>query len=74
LAIAVCTVALSALLYYIDAQRKKVVIMYDLDDDIVVRFKKFAQEFDNIATANRIWNVDIEKLTEDGSTMQARLL
>jgi hypothetical protein len=65
LGLAVCTIALSIFLYFIDAQRKVVSIFYDLDDDVVLRFKKFAQEFDNIAAADRIWNVDLGGLTDD---------
>ena len=65
LALAVCTVVLSALLSRIDAQRKTVVIMYDLHDGVVELFKKFAQEFDTIVTANRIWNIDTSGRTSD---------
>jgi uncharacterized protein DUF4236 len=65
LALAVCTAALSAFVSHVDAQRKTVVIMYDLHDAVVELFKKFAQEFDYIATANRIWNIDTSGRTGD---------
>jgi hypothetical protein len=64
-ALTALTVALSLILSRIDKQRKTVVIMYDLDDQVVVPFKMFAQEFDKLATASRIWNIDTAGRTGD---------
>jgi Protein of unknown function (DUF4236) len=65
LAFAAVTVALSAFLSRIDGQRKTIVIMYDLDDHVIAPFKTFAQEFDQLATASRIWNIDTAGRTDD---------
>jgi Protein of unknown function (DUF4236) len=65
LGLAAATVALSAFLSRIDEQRKTVVIMYDLDDQVVAPFQTFAQEFDKLATASRIWNIDTAGRTDD---------
>ena len=65
LAMIVCTAALSILLAYIDVQRKTVVIMYDLSDDVLGPLKAFAQEFDNVALAARIWNIDTAGVSND---------
>jgi hypothetical protein len=65
LGLAAVTVALSAFLSRVDEQRKTVVIMYDLDDHVVAPFQTFAQEFDKLATASRIWNVETAGRTDD---------
>jgi hypothetical protein len=65
LALAAITVALSAFLSRIDEQRKTVVIMYDLDDQVVAPFQTFAQEFDKLATASQIWNIDTAGRIDD---------
>jgi hypothetical protein len=65
LIVAFSTIILSTLLHHIDTQRKTVVIMYDLDDDVVAPLKTFAQEFDNVASAQRIWNIDTAGRTDD---------
>jgi hypothetical protein len=41
----------------LDAQRRTVVIMYDLDEESISRFKHFVEEFDAL-TSRRIWNID----------------
>jgi hypothetical protein len=54
----ICTAILTALVAYLDVQRKTVVIVYDLNDDIVLSLQQFANEFDKVASASRIWNID----------------
>ena len=58
LALILCTTALSALVAYLDVQRKTVVILYDLHEDIVSSLETFANEFDKVASASRVWNID----------------
>jgi hypothetical protein len=65
LALVICTAVLSILLAYVDIQRKTVVIMYDLNDDVISSLNKFAQEFDKIASARAVWNVDTAGRTYD---------
>jgi hypothetical protein len=65
LGLAAVTVVLTAFLSRIDKQRKTVVIMYDLDDQVVLPFQTFAQEFDKLATASRIWNIETAGGTDD---------
>jgi Protein of unknown function (DUF4236) len=65
LALILCTTALSALVAYLDVQRKTVVILYDLNDDIVSSLQTFANEFDKVASASRIWNIDSAGRTSD---------
>jgi uncharacterized protein len=57
-ALLICTAILTALVSYLDVQRKTVVIVYDLNDDIVLSLQRFANEFDKVASASRIWNID----------------
>src|SRR5262249_38740298 len=54
---------LSAFLAYYDKQRKTVVIMYDLDEDAIAPFRRFAEAFDELRAANRIWNIDTAEYT-----------
>jgi hypothetical protein len=65
LALILCTTALSALVAYLDAQRKTVVILYDLNVHIVSSLQTFASEFDKVASASRIWNIDSAGRTSD---------
>ena len=58
LALILCTTALSALVAYLDVQRKTVVILYDLHEDIVSSLETFANEFDKVVSASRVWNID----------------
>lgn len=48
-----------------DQGRKSSVIMYDLDEHSVAVFKRFAEEFEKVANANYIWNIDTAQLTSD---------
>ena len=57
LALILCTTALSALVAYLDVQRKTVVILHDLNEHIVSSLQTFANEFDKVASASRIWNI-----------------
>jgi hypothetical protein len=65
LAMIVCTAVLCILLAFVDTQRKTVVIMYDLNDDVIGPLKTFSREFDNLASATRIWNIDTAGRTND---------
>jgi Protein of unknown function (DUF4236)/Putative peptidoglycan binding domain len=65
LVLTLCTMALSALVAYLDVQRKTVVILYDLNEDIVSSLQRFANEFDRVASASRIWNIDSAARTSD---------
>lgn len=57
--------AFSAFLAYYDKQRKTVVIMYDLDNNAAHLFRRFAEEFEKLGSARRIWNVDSAQDTVD---------
>ena len=68
LALILCTTALSALVAYLDVQRKTVVIiydLYDLNEHIISSLQTFANEFDKVASASRIWNIDSASRTFD---------
>jgi hypothetical protein len=47
------------------AERKTVVVLYDLDEEIASVFKAFADEFDKAALASSIWNIDSAGRTLD---------
>jgi hypothetical protein len=64
-ALAIITLAASALFAYRDVQRKAVVVMYDLDNDTVEAFKAFAEEFEKIGLAQRIRHIDTMDRTSD---------
>jgi hypothetical protein len=65
LALAILALVATAIAARWDAQRKMVVIMYDLDDNIIAPFKAFSEEFDRLARAGRIWNIDTAGRTGD---------
>ncbi|MGE3781964.1 MAG: DUF4236 domain-containing protein, partial [Alphaproteobacteria bacterium] len=65
LAALVLTLCISLLFYFGDLRRKTVVIMYDLDDGIVKLLELFSQQFDEIASAKKIWNIDAAGRTTD---------
>ena len=65
LALILCTMALSALVAYLDVQRKTVVIIYDLNEHIISSLQTFANESDKVASASRIWNIDSAGRTFD---------
>lgn len=65
LVLILCTMALSALVAYLDVQRKTVVILYDLNEEIVSSLQTFANEFDKVASASTIWNIDSAGRTFD---------
>jgi hypothetical protein len=64
-ALAIITLAASALFAYRDVQRKAVVVMYDLDNDTVQAFEAFADEFDKVGLAQRIRHIDTMDRTSD---------
>jgi hypothetical protein len=64
-ALAVITLAASALFAYRDVQRKAVVVMYDLDNDTFEAFKAFAEEFDKLGLSQRIRHMDTMDRTSD---------
>jgi hypothetical protein len=65
LALILCTIVLTSLVAYMDVQRKTVVILYDLNENIVSSLQTFAIEFDKVASASRIWNIDTAGRTFD---------
>ena len=48
-----------------DQSRRCVVVMYDLGDDAVAKLKAFSDEFEKVASASRIWNVETSATTDD---------
>lgn len=60
-----CTAVLSVLIAFLDIQRKTVVLLYDLAEDVVSALQAFASEFDKVASASRIWNIDTAGRTHD---------
>ena len=58
LALILCTIVLTSLVAYMDVQRKTVVILYDLDENIVSSLQTFA-------SASRMWNIDTAGRTFD---------
>lgn len=48
-----------------DQARRAVVIMYDLQDDAASAFKEFCDEFDIVATAQRVWNIETAGRTDE---------
>lgn len=58
------TVVVCVLFSTLDAQRRTVVIMYDLDEESVSRFKHFVEAFDEL-TSRRIWNIDASGAVAD---------
>jgi hypothetical protein len=58
-------VTLSVFLAFYDRRRKTVVIMYDLDEDAVVPFRKLVEEFETLRAAMRIWNIKSAEYTDD---------
>jgi hypothetical protein len=65
LALAILMVIVAAFAARWDAQRKTVVIMYDLDENVIAPFKAFSEEFDKLVRAERIWNIDTAGRTGD---------
>ncbi len=63
--IAGLTVVGSAILSRWDASRKTVVLMYDMDEHAESVAKQFSDEFDKLASASRIWNVETAQRTAD---------
>lgn len=63
--LACLTLVLSVYLAFRDQQRRTVVIMYDIDDDIIAPFRKFTEGFDELRSVNQIWNVDSTDHTTD---------
>ena len=45
--------------------KKTVVLLYDLAEDVVAALQAFAGEFDKVASASRIWNIDTAGRTYD---------
>ena len=64
-AAAVATAVGTAVAARWDQSRRCVVIMYDLADDAVAQLQAFADEFDKVASAARIWNIDTAGHTSD---------
>ena len=58
------TVVVCVLFSTLDAQRRTVVIMYDLDEESISCFKHFVEEFDEL-TSRRIWNIDASGAVAD---------
>jgi hypothetical protein len=56
LVLAICTIILSSFVFY--TNRRAVVIMYNLLEDAEGPFRLFTEEFDKLATAQKIWNID----------------
>jgi hypothetical protein len=65
LALILCTAALSTLVAHLDLQRKTVIILYDLNEDVISSLQTFAHAFDRVASASRIWNIDSAGRTSD---------
>lgn len=65
LALLGCTAVLSALTALLDIQRKTVVLLYDLSEDVVSALQVFTSEFDKVASASRIWNIGAAGRTYD---------
>jgi hypothetical protein len=65
IALIVIAAALTALVALLDTQRKSIVVLYDLDEEIASAFKAFADEFDRAALASSIWNIDSAGRTFD---------
>jgi hypothetical protein len=67
--LAIATVCLTAIatvfLARWDQTRKAVVMMYDLDEHASAMFKAFSDEFEKLASASRIWNIDTAQRTAD---------
>lgn len=64
-ALAVLTIVGSVILSRWDQSRKTVVLMYDMDEHAEAIAKKFSEEFDKLASASRIWNVETAQRTAD---------
>lgn len=64
-AVFILSMVLSALIARFDQQRKTVVIMYDLDDEVTAPFKNFTENFEKLASVSRVWNVDTAQHTDD---------
>ncbi|MEI9931941.1 MAG: DUF4236 domain-containing protein [Rhizomicrobium sp.] len=62
---AVLTAIGSLILYRWDQARKTVVLMYDMDEHAEAVAKQFSEEFDKLAGASRIWNVETAQRTAD---------
>jgi hypothetical protein len=65
LALAGLAVAGSIVLARWDQSRRTVILMYDLDEHAESTAKKFSEEFDSLAGASRIWNVNTAQRTAD---------
>jgi hypothetical protein len=50
---------------YADAIRKVVVLMYELDTNVERAVKAFAEAFDSVGNARRIWNIDTHGNTSE---------
>jgi hypothetical protein len=57
IALLLTTVVACGALAYFERLRRTVVIMYELDDESIARFKHFVDQFDALS-ADRIWNID----------------
>ena len=64
-AAAVATAIATAIAVRWDQSRRCVVIMYDLADEAAAQLKAFADEFDKVASATRVWNIDTAGHTSD---------
>jgi hypothetical protein len=65
IALAALTVIGSLILSRWDQSRKTVVLMYDMDEHAETIAKQFSEEFDKLAGASRIWNVETAQRTAD---------
>lgn len=50
---------------YWDQQRRTIVVMYDLSEDILKSYEAFANAIERVGTAQRIWNIDAAGYTDD---------
>jgi uncharacterized protein len=62
---AAATVVLTIVAARWDQGRLAVVVMYDLADETVNNLTRFAQEFEKVGAARRIWNIDTAGNTYD---------
>lgn len=61
----VLTMLITAALWWWDKSNRVVVILYDLADGVIEKFKIFSEEFEKVGAASRIWNVETAARTSD---------
>jgi hypothetical protein len=65
IAVFAATAVFTAICARWDQARRTVVVMYDLADEVTHKLSAFSNEFEKLASASRIWNVDTARNTDD---------